>query len=115
MDSRTLELDLYEKTTDLDRLHVSHLINTYHNFLLNQIKIHRFKKEQISSVIIKLEFATGEKRKDIYDRFIAESFLCTVSVTDDLGKVYTRKKKSFCWEHSSLKETRSCRLDQKVD
>jgi len=111
MNSTKLELDLCKKNTDFYGLNISHLIETYFNFLLKQLKIHGLKKEQISSVIIKLEFAMDEKRKDIYNTFTAESFLCTVSVTDDLGKVYTRLRKSFCWEHSSLKETRSCRRD----
>jgi len=106
-----LELDLCGTTTDFYGLNISHLIKTYYNFLLNQLKIHGFEKEQISSVIIKLEFAMGEKRKDIYNTFTAESFLCTVSITDELGKVFTRQRKSFCWQHSFLKETRSCRRD----
>jgi len=81
---------------------------------LEHLKLQAEKKGfhpcQICKAVIGIEFNTTPSRLNlIFKQTWGEAFICTVSITDDLGKTWSYQYEGWCGKHDSSKEHRSTR------
>ena len=90
--------------------HSKKVATPYREYLKVQAEKKGFHPWQICKAIIEIEFNTMPSKLNlIFKRTWGEAFLCTVSITDDLGKSWSHQYEGWCGKHDPAKEHRSTR------
>lgn len=105
--SNELTIDLFAQTSSPPINCINEVCNRYQAFIYDQMARQGLETERLKQAHIEIEFNASQASYD-------DGELCQVRIvlTDDRGKQYFVKDKTYCWQHCPSKETQSLRAHE---
>ena len=109
--SSAVELDLMQMETSLSAREFRQTIQHYRTMLDRLLNKKMMTVQWVKKCIIVASFNQDlDKRYHYFQSPIGQPYICTITITDDLGREHSMMVGGFCRPHDPLKEIRSNRF-----